>query len=189
LQGVGNNPSIAAVEPRFGDAKTPSEQATSISTGQKIQANLCIAAPTKTFDGKTRDAIREAKLGALQSGASAAAFSNTEDQITSGAEMEIFRGSKSCFEDPAKGFGYKTAFEKFAFVDSAGIKSLQKVLGFCDPNLKGHESGKFDEQTRNAIAAAKISDKMSDARKRQLTDSKTNTLNSISYDSILHSCK
>ena len=187
LPGAGNNPPAQPLQPRMANGVTDSERAMSKSTGASIQKNLCVKSTGDFDDGATRSAIKEAKLGALQSGASAAAFNNIENQIVSAAETQIFSGAQqSCFDDTPKGPVKRSTFEKFAFVDEPAVKSLQVALGFCDPNLKGRETGKFDPPTRAAIKVAKV---RANARRPGLTDLDTDTLNARSYDAILRECK
>jgi hypothetical protein len=191
LSGVGNNPRTEPLEPRMAGGITESEQAMSKTTGQKIQASLCIQ-PTASFDKETRTAIVQAKLGANQSNAASIPFNNIENQIVSAGETQKFLDSKSCFSDAVKSRKYRTIFEKFAFSDQAGIQSLQTVLAACDPTLvrgvDGQFSGKFDDATRKAITVAK-KEKMNAKRKAELTDADTDTLNDKSYNNITLTCR
>jgi hypothetical protein len=152
-----------------------------------IQVNLCVVR-TGEFDAATRAAIQQAKLGGNRSSISVVLFGNSTDQIVSAAEVQIFLGSEACNVDRSgTDRGYRTAFEKFAFPDEAGIRALQSFLAFCDPNLAGKRTGKFDELTRSAIQIAKV--KLSGALKSNLTDPETDTLNAESYDSIARTCR
>lgn len=180
------NPPSKPQQPKMALAITPSEKAMSLSTGQKIQRALCLT-ESGSFDDATRNAIRQAKLGAAESGASGSPFNNIENQIVSATETQIFtREGQPCFDLLPNGRVNRTPFERYAFVDSAGIRAFQVVLGFCDPKIKGSESGKFDQLTRDAIVLAKT--QMSKARKDKLTDAKASTVNDISYNSILNTC-
>jgi hypothetical protein len=185
LPGVGNNPPPPPVERKMA-GRTDTERNTTTSIGQSIQSNLCVA-PSTSFE-TTRDAIEQAKLGANQSGPGKRPFDNTENQIVSAAEAQIFRGSRPCNLDMSGvDRGYHTAFEKFAFANEAGVVSLQQILAVCDPNLKDKFSGRFDEPTRTAITVAK--NKVKQAKKFGLTDPDTDTLNDKSYNAISRTCK
>jgi hypothetical protein len=158
-----------------------------MSTFRNIQANLCVA-KTGTFDDATRNALRQAKLGDTQSGPNAMTFDNTDKQIASAVEAEVFVRKKPCsIDETGADRGYKTAFEKFAFPEEGGITSLQTMLAKCDPTLADKFSGKFDPPTRAAIKVAKS--KLSPGRRNGLTDLDTDTLNDSSYNAISRTCR
>jgi hypothetical protein len=166
---------------------TDSERVMSQSTGGLIQRTLCVK-ESNTFEDAMRSAIRQAKLGGLQSGASAVPFTNIEPQIVNGVETQIFtRSDQPCFDDLPKGRVNRTPFERYAFVDAAGVRAFQVMLGFCDARIKGNESGKFDQLTRDAIVEAKK--QMTAARKAELTDPTTSTVNDKSYNNISRTCR
>ncbi|MBH5370107.1 hypothetical protein [Bradyrhizobium glycinis] len=173
--------------PKMIGGVTDSERAMSQSTGAVIQRTLCLK-ESSSFDDTMRNAIKQAKLGALQSGASAVPFNNIEPQIVNGVETQIFtRSDQPCFDDLPKGRVNRTPFERYAFVDEAGVKAFQVMLGFCDARIKNNASGKFDQLTRDAIVEAKK--QMSAARKAELTDPTTSTVNDKSYNNILRTCR
>lgn len=182
---IATQPEIAP-QPVMAGGVTEQERRMSKSAGAAIQANLCVPL-TGTFNSATRAAIRQAKWGANQSSASAMPFSNVQDQIMSAGEAQIFLASGSCRLDASRtDRGYRSAFEKFAFRDEAGVKSLQSLLAVCDPDLRGKLSGSFDAATRTAIKTAKV--KLSAARRAELTDLNTDTLTDKSYEAIARTC-
>jgi hypothetical protein len=175
LGGTGNNPPLQIKEEKMaGDTDT--ERKMPISRGQSIQANLCVATPSTSFDNATREAIRQAKVGANQSGPGERPFKITSNRIENAAEAEFFLRSRDCSLDTSGvDRGYRTPFEKYTFAGEAGVVSLQKLLARCDPRLKDMFSGKFDEPTRAAIKVAKTKMKI---------DPNTDTLNDTSYNAI-----
>ena len=175
------------LQPVMANPATDVERNMPRSIGQSIQANLCVS-PSTSFDADTREAIRQAKVGANQSGPSVRPFSNTRNEIASRGETQIFLGSRPCSIDMSgTDRGYQTAFEKFTFADEGGVKSLQVALARCDPALNDKISGKFDLLTRAAIRAAKS--KVSQGLRAGLTDPDTETLNDKSYNAILRTCR
>ena len=125
------------------------------SDGQSIQSNLCVR-PSASFDDTTRDAIRQAKVGANQSGPGERPFKIVSNRIENLAEAQFFLRSRVCNLDTSgTDRGYRTPFEKYTFAGEAGVVSLQQLLVRCDPNLKDKFSGKFDPPTRAAITVAK----------------------------------
>ncbi|MGT2438303.1 hypothetical protein ACU4GH_23790 [Bradyrhizobium betae] len=188
LPGAGpKNPPPPRVETTMAGGITTTEQNMPKSIGESIQSNLCVA-PSATFDGVTRDAIQQAKLGANQSGPGERPFDNTRNQIASPTEAQAFRGARPCSLDMSGvDRGYRTAFEKFTFAGEPGVVSLQQLLALCDPNLKDKFSGKFDPLTRAAIKVAKT--KLTAARKAGLPDPDTDTLNDKSYNAISLTCR
>jgi hypothetical protein len=186
LPGVGTNAPPPPVEPNMADGVTDFERTMRRSVGEDIQSNLCVPR-SASFDGVTRDAIQQAKIGANQSGPGERPFTNTKNQITSRLEASTFRSARPCSLDmTGVDRGYRTAFEKFTFPSEAGVVSLQKLLALCDPNLKDKFSGKFDPPTRSAIAVAKT--KLSQAARAKLTDPNADTLNDKSYNEISLKC-
>jgi hypothetical protein len=123
--------------------------------GLTLQANLC-ATPNGQFDDATRQAIRQAKIGANASRVqrnSPPLFRTINDEIKSTTEAQIFQDARSCSKDSSgTDRGYLTAFEKFRFVDDISIKDLQATLKKCDPNVA--QTGVFDNATREGIAVA-----------------------------------
>ncbi|MGY4511590.1 hypothetical protein [Bradyrhizobium sp. USDA 3650] len=183
LPGAGpKNPPPPRVEANM-DGKTKAEQSVPISIGQGIQSNLCVARSTSFEDQATRDAIEQAKLGANQSGPGPRPFGNTTNQIMNAKEAQIFSNSRVCNLDMSGvDRGYRTAFEKFTFANEAAVVSLQQILAVCDPRLKDHFSGKFDQTTRDAITVAKA--KVKQEKRFALTDADTDNLNDKSYNAI-----
>ena len=171
-----------------GDRLTVTERSLVVSQGKVIQQNLCVNPAAGHFGPPTREAIRQAKIGANASGPNAKVFADTSDQIMSPVELEIFRAARRCSQD-ARGTerGYRTAFEKFRFPDAPAINALQKALTGCDPNIK--VTGIFDAATRTAIQAAK--QKASPERPATFTDldkETLNTLNDRSHAAISLTC-
>jgi hypothetical protein len=186
LPGVGKNPPPPPLEPNMTDGVTDFERNMRRSVGEDIQSNLCVPR-SASFDDVTRDAIQQAKMGANQSGPGERPFDNIKNQIASRLEAQKLRSARTCSLDMSGvDRGYRTAFEKFTFPSEAGVVSLQKLLAFCDPNLKDKFSGKFDPLTRAAIAVAKT--KLSQAAKAKLTDLNEDTLNDKSYNEISLKC-
>jgi hypothetical protein len=184
LEGTDKNRPRPLIEPTMTGGSTDSERDMPKSRGESIQANLCVV-PNAAFDPATREAIRQAKVGGNQSSATAAPFANNKNQIMSSVEAQIFLGSRPCsFDMSGTDRGYQTAFEKFRFADDGGVRSLQRVLAACDATLK--ESGRFDGFTRTAIKVAKS--KLSPARKADLTDLETDTLNDRSFRAVSLTC-
>src|SRR5262249_31389659 len=109
--------------------------------------NLCVN-PTGHFDSQTREAIRQAKLGAIQRGAPIS--DTSDDKINHAKELEQFRVSKPCSQD-FKGVerGYKTAFEKFRFPFADGITTPRRQLSGC--GLIDTKTESFDEPMRAFI--------------------------------------
>jgi hypothetical protein len=163
---------------------TESERNMTSAMVASIQESLCVV-KSGILDASTREAIRQAKIGGNLSGPSARPFTNTSGQITNMREIQIFLVSSRCNTDP-KGTdrGYQTAFEKFAFADENAVKSLQQTLGICDPNLKGKETGIFDNATRAAIKRAKGKG----VRLGMLSDPDPDTLTDKSYEFIARTC-
>jgi hypothetical protein len=185
LPGAGGNQPGQVIEPRMSNGSTGSERNMPKSIGQSIQANLCVT-PSATFDASTREAIRQAKVGGNQSGASSKPFTNTKAEIVSSGEAQIFLGSRPCsFDMSVTDRGYRTAFEKFRFADEAAVKSLQRILARCDKNLTVL-SGKFDDPTRSAVKIAK--DKLGQAKKAELPDADSDTLSDKSFLAVSLQC-
>jgi hypothetical protein len=152
---------------------------------QIIQANLCVP-PTGDIDSATREGIRQAKMGANQSGLAVpghSLFNNTANEIKSRMETQAFLDAKKCTKDTlGTERAYLTAFEKFRFPDRAAINDLRHQLNTCDPNLNLKDSETFDQPTRNAIFAVK--GKASPAERNTFGDLKLGTLNDRSYEFI-----
>ncbi|AMA60142.1 hypothetical protein [Bradyrhizobium sp. CCGE-LA001] len=175
-----------SIEMPEGTPLTPIERRMPATVIRSIQQNLCVP-PSGAFDPQTREAIQQAKFGAVRSGAATAPFDNVEDRIVNTVEAQLLSNSKACnLDSEGVDRGYRTAFEKFAFADISRLKLLQSVLAVCDPNLKGRESGVFDAATRNAIRLAKS--KLSAARSSQLADLNSDDLSYKSYRAIALAC-
>jgi hypothetical protein len=185
LPGVGGQPGGPKPEPKItGGDLNGLERGLLLSTAKTIQINLCVEPANGNFGPTTREAIRQAKLGA-EGIIDPRPFNNLRNQISNEKEVEIFRGAKSCSQDfLAVERGYKTPFEKFGFSDGPTIKSLQRSLTRCDSRVR--ETGIFDSATRSAIRIAK--DKTSAQLKATLTDLNTDTLNDKSHVAVVQTC-
>jgi hypothetical protein len=184
LPGAGGNQKGAAAEARMSGGSTEVERNIAQSTGKVIQANLCVPV-TGTFDTPTRDAIKEAKSGANQSTPGPTPFKNTQNEILSARETQIFFGAGPCSVDNTNTKrNYQTAFEKFALPQAASIISLQEQLAKCDPRLN-NTSGIFDQPTRDAIKVAKGKAANSNFK---VTNPQSDSLDSITYNSITRAC-
>jgi hypothetical protein len=154
---------------------------------ETIQANLCVDA-TGQFDKDTREAIRQAKIGARQSRQAipgALPFDNIDSEIKSRTEAQKFLDARNCSKDSTGAERvYLTTFEKFRFPDPAAIKDLQRSLKACVSTLQ--ESDSFDKPTRNAIKAVKGNAVRAGAA--PFGDPNSNKLNDKSYDYINRAC-
>ena len=166
---------------------TGTEQKLTQVTGQIIQRNVC-APDTGVLDADTREAIHQAKVGANRS-KDTPTFGNTSGQIETKKEVEIFSAAKACNVD-SRGIDrrYAAAYEKYRFPDDAAVKSLQRLLVVCDPNVK--ITGVFDAETRNGISAAKTKAKADPRIGPTLTnaDLSTKTLNDNTHAAIRNVC-
>jgi hypothetical protein len=152
-----------------------------------IQANLCVDI-TDRFDDATRQAIRQAKLGARQSSQelnSPPLFDNVTDEIKSSKEAEAFLRAGTCKPDTG-GAGYLTAFEKFRLPGPIAINGLRARLSKCLTTLPALDSGVFDQPMRDAIMTLKM--KATGNDKAKAGDPKSGALNDQSYNYILKAC-
>jgi hypothetical protein len=166
---------------------TDIEKKIPLAVGQAIQASICVP-PTGDFDVETREAIRQAKLGANRS-RDTPTFGNTRSQLSSQTEVEIFAAARSCnLDSAATDRKYASAYEKFRFADRAAITSLQRQLAKCDPRVK--ETGTFDADTRSGIRAAKDLIKADPVIGANLTSSEisTDTLNDRTHQAVQRKC-
>jgi hypothetical protein len=120
---------------------------------QIIQGNLCVV-KTGRFDSDTREAIRQAKIGAIGSAKTTQPFNNSGNEIKSNTEVQILRdaGTGKCSQD-SSGMerGYLTAFERFRFPNQAEIRILRDELNRCDPTLNLKDDVTSLSQLRAAI--------------------------------------
>ena len=155
LPGVAGQPGGPARPTTMGQPSTEVERQLPKAMGQMLQANLCAGA-SGSFDAATREAIRQAKVGANMSRVAKRAeplFKPVNDELRNASELQIFLDARNCRNDSSGvDRGYVTAFEKFRFPDDVAIKSFQTSLAGCDPNVK--PTGIFDGPTRTAISAA-----------------------------------
>jgi hypothetical protein len=176
-------------EQKEGPARTVVERSLSRDQLQTIQANLCVV-PTGNFDNDTRGAIQQAKIGAVQSRravSASAPFNNTEDEIKSPIEAQIFLDVRSCSKDPSGAErAYLTAFEKFRFPDQVAINALQSQLNACDRNLNLKASESFDQPTRTAIAYFKA--QAPNTERAKFGDPSSGKLDDKSYGYITRTC-
>jgi hypothetical protein len=159
-----------------------------ISVGRRIQGNLCISDAsgnfgTNTREGTdTREAIRQAKIGANMSRVAKAApplFKPVSNQIGTNDEAQIFLNAQHCESDRSgTDRAYATAFEKFRFADDVAIKALQQTLAKCDPSVK--PTGIFDKATRDGISTA--------TGRNGSTVPKTDRLNDKAYEWVSGTC-
>jgi hypothetical protein len=162
------------------------EQAISKPVLATIQANLCVPQTAK-LDNETREAIRQAKIGANQSAAAASSrpFNNTENGIKSPYELQIFYSARDCSKDSSGSErGYATAFEKFRFSSQAAIRDFRRILVRCGTTLA--DSDAFDQPMRTAIATIKA--KASREDKERLGDGSSGKLNGNWYEYIMRTC-
>ncbi len=155
---------------------------------QKIQAHLCVK-QTGIFDSDTRDAIRQAKIGAVQSQelGHAPLFTNTDPDITSRLEAQIFADTTSCSRDSAGvSRGYLSAFEKFRFADAKAIIDLRHSLNLPSCKFALPDNGSFDSQMRKAIATVK--GRASGAAQTTFGNLSAGALNDASYAFVLNQC-
>jgi hypothetical protein len=189
LPGAGGQAGGPKPEDKVTGGKTEVERDLPISLGQQIQGNLCVSVAnghfgTETREGaETREAIRQAKLGANQSRSARRAAqlfpAPVTNQIDSKREAEIFVDAKHCEVDRSGiDRAYATSFEKFRFADDILIKELQRALAKCDKNVT--ESGLFDTATRAGILAA--------TSKPGSNVAKTDRLNDKSYEWVSGVC-
>ncbi len=169
-------------EEKIGSAQTEVEKALPISAGRRIQGNLCVSGADGNFGMDTREAIRQAKIGANMSRENRAApalFKPVNGQIGTNNEAQIFLEAQHCELDRSgMDRAYATAFEKYRFADEIAVKDLQRALAKCDANVK--QTGIFDKPTRNAILAA--------TGKTGSPVPQTDRLNDKSYEWVLGVC-
>jgi hypothetical protein len=154
-----------------------------------IQAALCVGI-TRRFDDDTREAIRQAKIGARQSSQDLTTpplFNNIDGEIKSAKEAQIFAGARTCSQDAAGvERGYLTAFEKFRLPGPVAINGLRSRLSKCVTNLPASDSGVFDQPMRDAIMTLKGNAPA--AEKAKFGDANASGLNDKSYSYILKIC-
>jgi hypothetical protein len=154
-----------------------------------IQADLCVGI-TRDFDKDTREAIRQAKLGARQSSqdlTAPALFNNIMAEIKSEKEAQIFARVRTCSQDTSGvERGYLTAFEKFRLPGPMAINGLRSRLSKCVTTLPSLDSGLFDQLMRDAIMTIKGNAVGND--KAKVGDPKSGALNDQSYSYILKAC-
>jgi hypothetical protein len=147
---------------------------------QTVQMGLCVN-PTGRFDPDTREAIRQAKLGAR--------LTNLDNnEIKSRTELQTFRRAIDCKDKNKNTLGWATAFEQFRFNNRAAIKELSRQLKGCERNLQ--ESDMFDQTIRNAIRAIKTAAPEAEKQKfgEPNLNALSNTLNNASYTYIRNNC-
>jgi hypothetical protein len=189
LQGVGGNHTSVPGVPIAGATKNGIEDRMTPDQFAAIQTNLCVDG-TGRFDDATREAIRQAKIGARQSAqgqTAPPAFGNIDNAIKSRKEAGTFADANTCTKD-ASGVerGYLTAFEKFRFPGPVAITGLRNRLGACGSTLPASTSGKFDQPMRDAILTVKTN--ASAADKAKLGDLNSGELNDQTYSYILKTC-
>jgi hypothetical protein len=154
---------------------------------QTIQANLCVK-PSGQLDADTKEAVRQAKIGARQSlqASGTLPFNNTDSDIKSRVEAQIFLDATGCSKE-STGAYLITAFEKFRFADGAAINELWHQVDKCINNNKNPtDKQSFDKPMRDAIAAIKA--KAAESEKAKFGDSSSGKLNDKSYDFIMRQC-
>jgi hypothetical protein len=188
LSGVGpnQNPPPSAVP---GAQINTAEPRIPLDTFDAIQADLCVGI-TGRFDDDTRQAIRQAKIGARQSSQDRTTpplFDNTDNVIRSNKEAQTFAGVRPCSQDTSGvERGYLTAFEKFRLPGPTAINALRSRLRQCVTSLPASDPGLFDQPMRDAIMAVKAN--ASAADKTQAGDPKSGALNDQSYSYVLKAC-
>jgi hypothetical protein len=155
LPGVAGQPGGPPRPTTMGQPSTEVERQLPKAMGQMLQANLCAEA-SGSFDTATREAIRQAKVGANMSRVARRTeplFKPVNDELRNASEVQIFLDARNCRNDSSGvDRGYVTAFEKFRFPDEIAIKSFQTALAGCDQNVK--PTGIFDGPTRTGISTA-----------------------------------
>lgn len=181
LPGVAGQPGGPPRLQTMGLPVTEVEKQLPKAMGQMLQANLCANASGE-FDGGTREAIRQAKVGANMSRVAKKTeplFKPVNGEIRNASELQIFLDARNCRNDSSGADrGYVTAFEKFRFPDDVAIKSFQAALAGCDPSVK--PTGIFDSSTRAGILAV--------TGKTGSTVPKTDRLNQRAYEWVSGVC-
>jgi hypothetical protein len=186
IGGSPGGPRVASREASLAPANKNSGTRIPTSQIETIQANLCVP-PTGRIDNATKEAIRQAKIGARQNTLTSTRFDNNENDIKSNAEAQIFLDARNCSKDTTGAErAYSTPFEKFRFADRVAINGLRHLLNSCDRDLNLQDSDLFDQAMRGAIAAVK--NKAPDAEKRKFGAPDSGTLDDTSFEYIRRTC-
>lgn len=179
---------LPPAEPKMTNGRTDIERSMPKSTGQRIQSNLCVASSGE-FDGNTRLAITQAKIGARQAElhiGGAPPFKDTSGQLTTRDEVQLFFGLQPCKSElVVSSLGYATAFEIFRFHNDAHIRILQERLAKCKGVGAIPVTGRIDKATRDAIL--KVMREADDASKKRFAFSEIG-LDSNAYGFIAFNC-